>query len=168
MFTADVRAVREIHMRSYFDEQYETRVYIEPIENDTEDATIDTGVLKNAVKEALEGRLNQTIIVVPDRTEADITVAISLTEYLWTEEDPVDMVFSPVAAAADKAKDEPYARMQADVVIRDAESGEEMWADMIQSTITDATMTREDSYAMSYERWVDSFTRELFKRKERR
>ena len=89
-------------------------------------------------------------------------------EYYWTDHDPVDMVFSPVAAAADAAMQENYARMEIKAIVTKAKNGRKLWSKEIQSTITDGSMSKEASYDMSAERIAANFIKELFRKPKRR
>ena len=161
-------AKRFKHIMDFFDDKGTIKTYISGIKNSSGDNNVDTRALQSAIETALEARRSHNIDIVSSGSGADMVIDIEITEYFWTEEDPVDLIFSPVAAAADAAKAENYVRMQMDVIVTNAKDGRELWNDHVQSTITDATMSKEASYDMSYERITKNLVKELFKKPKRR
>ncbi len=156
------------HIMDFFDDKGTIKTYISDIKNSSGDNNVDTRALQSAIETALEGRRSHNIDIVSSESDADMVIDIEITEYFFTEEDPIDMVFSPVAAAVDAAKAENYVRMQIDAVATDAKSGRELWDDHVQSTITDDTMSEEASHGMAYERIAKNFIKELFRKPKKR
>jgi len=148
----------------YFDEKGVIKTHVRDIKNSTGDSNIDVAELKKRLEKAFVERGSHAFKIVSDIDTADIVVDVDVAEYFWTEEDPVDLIFSPIAAAIDKAKAENYARMQADIVIIDVKSGQELWKERVQSTLTDDTMTEKESYHLTYERFSKMFMKKLFKK----
>ena len=155
--------LRRESMVEYFDKIGPVAVYIPLIVNTSSDSNVDLEGLKNEIEKALKNRISHTFNIAASEADADIVIDINVTGYYWTEEDPVDMIISPLAAAVDKAKDENYARMEMNVVITEAATGRVLWRKEVQSTITDDTMTKEASYGMSNERIAKNFVKELFR-----
>lgn len=164
----DAYAAKRKHIIEFFNEEGVIETYIPDIKNSSGDNNVNVGALKNLIEEALAARRSHTLDIVSSEASADIIVEVDVVEYFWTEEDPVDLVFSPIAAGIDKAKDENYARMQVDIIVRNAKNGRELWNDRVQSTITDGTMEKDESYGRSYERIAKNFTKKLFKKPKRR
>lgn len=161
-------AGKRMHIIDYFDEQGIIDTHIYEIKDSSRDETIDLELLKSEIEKGLTGRINHTFNIAPSEKSADIAIDIEITEYFWTTVDPVDMVFSPIVAVIDKLSDDNYARMQMDIKITDVKTGKELWRETIQSTITDDTMTKEESYDRSRKRIAKNFIRKLFKKPERR
>jgi hypothetical protein len=155
-------------MTDFFDKLHVIKTYLESITNSSGHDKIDVDVVKENIENAFLSRLSHQFEIVNKKSEADIIINADITEYFWTEEDPVDLVFSPIAAAADAAKSEPYARMQALFIIYDGRTGKELWNQSVSSTITKGTMTKEEAYGLTYERLGKNLIKKLFKKRRRR
>ncbi len=166
-YSTGTYARREANMIEFFEKRYITKVCVEEVTNSSGDRAIDTAVVKGNIEQALLDRKSHRFEIVETEAEADIVVKMDITEYFFTTEDPVDMIVSPLAIAIDKMKKDHYARMQARVTVVDAKTGRELWKRSIKSTITDATMSEEESYERSQERIVKILVRRLFSKKRR-
>ena len=166
--SGEAHAGKKKNMREFFDKKHITKAYVPDVVNSSEYGNVDTAGLKKSIEDALVTRQSHKFEIVSGKSDADIVVDIEVVEYLFTEEDPVDMVFSPIAAAADAARREPYTRMQAVFSIVDMKKGSVIWQEDLQSTITHAAMTEQKSYGMSNERMTEVFLKELFKKPKRR
>ena len=163
-----VDAKQDVNILEYFDEQYVTSVYIDDIKNSTEDKNIDLSLLKRTIEDAFLARVSQQFDIADSQEEADIVMNIEITEYLFTEEDPVDNLLGIGGVAMDAAKQENYARMIAIFKITDVKSSEVIWEDTLKATITDETMTEDASYDMVNERIAGVLMRNLFSRHKNR
>jgi hypothetical protein len=168
LFCAGDAYARRKTMREFFDEKGVTKAYVSDVTNSSGDSTIDLKEVKSVIEEALRSRRSHTIEIASSQAAADIVIDVDITEYVWTDEDPVDMVFSPIAAAADAAIQDNYARMQANFTVTDAKKSKKLWKELVQSTITSATMAKEESYGLSTDRLVKNFIKKLFKKPKRR
>ena len=164
----DAYSARKVNMIEYFDEKGVIEAYVAKVENASGDSSIDENEIKRQIEKALAERRSHSFKIVASEASADISIDVKVTEYFWTEEDPVDMLVTPITIAVDKAKAENYARMQADITVRNAKNGRELWNERVQSTITDDTMTKEEGYGRSYERFAKNFIKKLFRKPRKR
>ncbi|MFH1996571.1 MAG: hypothetical protein ABIJ27_06185 [Candidatus Omnitrophota bacterium] len=148
----------------YLDKKGAIKVYVKDLVNASDSNEINTAALKRSFEEALAARKSHTFTIVQSRKDADIMIDVEVTEYVWTKDDPVDMVAGITTAAYDVLTKENYARIQVIAKVLNAVSGERIWRDKIKATVTSKTVTREESYGILYERIAKELLKRLFKR----
>ena len=158
----------EVNILEYFDEQYVTRVYVSDIVNSTDNEEVEIAFLKELLENAFLDRVSQDFEIARTRESADVALDMKITEYLWTDEDPVDNLLGIGGVVMDAAKQENYARMIAKFTLTDIKTGDVVWEDTLKATITDEEMSEGDSYEMIYDRIVKVFTMNLFSRHKAR
>jgi len=161
-------AADNVNIMEYFENQYITRIFVNDIKNSTGNEEVDLILLKESVENAFLERVSQDFEVAVTSETADVTIDMNITEYLWTEDDPVDNLLGIGGVAIDAAKQENYARMIAEFKFTDVKSGEVLWEDTLKATITDDEMSEGDSYGMINDRIVKVLTRNLFSRHKAR
>ena len=172
-----VYAERKDPMAALIDSDSVIKTYVADIKNSSGNNKIDLKDLKDALENVLasrpprkfefSGKGDRTKFkIVENPSEADIAVNTLITEYLWTEDDPVDMIVGVPSIAYDALTKENYARMQVVMTVNDTKSGMLLWEDSLKATITDKTMAEKESYDRINERIAKVFIRELFKRSE--
>ena len=165
-------------LASMLDSDLVIKTYVENVKNSSGDNKISLDNLKATLEDALEKRLpkkfsfsgikpNKKFDIATNKSLADIVISSNITEYLWTNEDPVDMIIGIPAVAYDALTKENYARMQVIFTIRDAKTNQILWKNRLQATITDKTMTEAESYPRIEKRIVKIFLRDLFKEKKK-
>lgn len=167
LYSGEAYARRRGTILDFFEDKYVIKAYVSDMVNSCGDDKIDVKDLKSGIEKALDSRRSHTFKIVSEETEADIIINTEIVEYLWTEEDPVDMIMG-IATVVDAAVQDNYARMQIVFTVIDAKDGAQLWREKLQSTITNATMTEEESYSMSNENIVKVFIRKLFAKPRRR
>jgi len=167
LFSGEAFAQRETIME-YFDRMGTIKTYVADIVNNSGDNKINVDELEKNIENALAARLSHTFQIVRDKRDADIIVNGEIVEYVFTEKDPIDMVTGMASAAYDLLTTEHYARMQIVMSITDAKSGKVLWEDRFKSTITNPTMTEEESYGRINSRIPKIFQIRLFKKKRNR
>lgn len=145
-----------------FSKRTVTKVYVVDINNSSNNDEADMVGLKKQLGEMLSARKSVAFEMVKSEKDADIVIKTDVNEFLWTDEDPVDMITGIGPVLMDATIKENYARMKADFEVLDAKTGKMLWEDSEKATITDKTMTKEDSVDMLNERIVDVFIRECF------
>ncbi|MCK4852159.1 MAG: hypothetical protein KAS86_03505 [Candidatus Omnitrophica bacterium] len=134
------------------------------------DVTDSTGGLNMGDLEALRGMLENALVTrmtinfepVPDMEEADIAVSCDITEFLWTEDDPIDMITGIGPILMDAMIRENYTRLQAVFTVTDPGRGRTLWRKKLKATITDKKIPESESVSMAEERLVKVFMRECF------
>jgi len=139
-------------------------IYVENFTNSTGNRDIDAADLKKRIENAFATRMSYTFTIAKDEKDAKIVLKGAVTEYYWTESDPIDHVYGVGAIAMDMVKQDHYVRMQADLSMFLAETGHRLWTRDLQATVTHPTMTEQESYDMVNERMVEVLTRNLFKK----
>lgn len=135
--------------------------------NRTGDDAVSPAALRTALEERLSARREPRFSVVADASTAEITVSAEIVEFVFTEHDPVDKIIGLAGAAYDAATVEHYARLTAVYTVRDAKSGRTLWTDKLKATVTDKTMSREESRPRVMARAAEIFVREAFGKKRK-
>lgn len=151
------------------------KVYVADVKNSSGNNTVNAENIKFILEKTLSERpprkfdfsgktINRKFEIVESASLADVVVNSMVIEYLWTDDDPIDIIIGVYAVAYDALTKENYARMQVVFSINDTKSGVLLWEDKIVATITDKNMSEEDSYTQMEERIVKIFMREIFEK----
>jgi hypothetical protein len=143
------------------------KVHVETPKDSTGKDIVLTDDLKKKIEAALEARKSLRFAIEPSAASADVVVSVDVAELMWTDHDPVDMLVGIGATAMDAAVRENYARMLADIAVKDARSGATLWKDRVRATLTSKTMTEEQSRTMINDDLAKVFIKEAFARKRR-
>jgi len=150
-------------------EKEEVKVYVEGITNSSDAEKVEAAALKEALEDALVSRIALNLKPVSSWRTADIIVKCDIVEVLWRDKDPIDMIYGAPSLVVDILTTKHYARMQAVFTVIDADTGEELWSERIQATVTSEKITPESSIAILNEKIVEGFTRKaLSKRKDKK
>ena len=141
------------------------KVFVADLTDATAAPKADLPDLKKKIEEGLKNRKSIRFELV-SKEDADILLEGSVTEFLWTDSDPVDMITGWAAAAIDAAKKDHYARLMVDFVIRDAK-GPVLWQDKVRATLTDPAMTEAESLPRINDRMVEAFMRQALAKPRR-
>ena len=141
------------------------KIYVEDIQNLTNDTKVENKSLKVQISKALENRLSTNFVLVTNPANATVILKSDIIEYYWTLEDPIDQIHSYGALAMDMAKKEKYVRLTADFTLIYVPTDKIIWERLIKATITDNNMSQEDSYSLANERLVSVLLRNMFKKK---
>ncbi len=147
LFAAVSGSAFAIQEKSLYDrfEGKSVKVYVAPVEDATAEKVVSAEMLKTQLEEALKARRSVTFVIVSTPEEAEITVASSISEYLWTDHDPIDMLVGIGGTAMDAAVTEDYARLQANFTVTNVKSGRPLWKERVMATITKKPMSQADS-----------------------
>lgn len=148
----------------FFAEKGTTKAFVSDVKNSSGDNNITADEIRTNIEKALTERKSHSFKIVTSEADADILIEVDVTEYFWTENDPVDMVFPPAAAAIDSASAENYARLTANIVVKNAKNGNKIWGEKIRAALTDDTMTKEESYSLIAQRLGKDFVARLCKK----
>ncbi|MFH1665390.1 MAG: hypothetical protein ABIA77_04505 [Candidatus Omnitrophota bacterium] len=140
----------------------EIRVYVPDIESSEEIAAEETVSLKEALEDALVTRMTLNFKIVPRKEESDIVISCTVTDFLWTEEDPVDNITGIGPIVLDALVKEEYGRVRAVFAVTDAGTGKILWEHELKATITKKDMTRDQSRPLLNERIIKIFMRDCF------
>jgi len=133
----------------------------------SEQKSVNAGDVKKELESALAARKSIRFQTLPSPEGADLTIDVQITEYYWTDHDPIDMLVGVGAAAMDAAMVENYARLQAVFTVRDAKTQKTLWNDKLMATITGGTLTKENGPAMIAKEMAQVFIRNCFGKKQR-
>lgn len=140
------------------------RVHVALPTDSTAAPRIDPAVLRKEFEEQLAGRKSIRFEPAASAAEADIVVDAEVTEYFWTDHDPVDMLMGVGGAAYDAATKENYARMQAAVSVTAAD-GRELWKKKLVATVTGNDMSEDQGPARVSADMAKTFMKEAFSKK---
>src|SRR3990167_788870 len=79
----------------------------------SEEKLVNASAFKKELESAFAARKSIRFQAVQAPGEADLMIDSEITEYYWTDHDPVDMLMGVGATAMDAAMVENYARLQA-------------------------------------------------------
>lgn len=156
----------------------EVNVYVAPVTDSSGEASTMTANIKKHLEDALATRMSINFNVVKDEKDADIVISCDITERIWLENDPVDMVHGVGALAYDLVRNQNYARMKA---IFEVKKGPEkillfknrggifrrrdfLYKEELQATITRSNMPEAASEPLLEERIIEVFMRRCFSR----
>ncbi len=143
----------------------ETRVFVEEIRDATGERKIDRDHLRSSLEKALGERKSILFEPVRDPASADILIEAEVTEYLWAEKDPVDMIMGVGVTLYDAVSEEHYCRMQATFTVKDAKTRELLWQDQLRATLTSRDLTEAGSVTAINEDMAKVFIKEAFAKK---
>lgn len=152
----------------FLDKNGITKACISHVKNLSGDRRVNLKKIKKSFEKALIARRSHTFEIAKSKASADIIVEIDVIEYFWTEKDPVEAVFPPMAAAIDGARDENYARITANIIVKNAKNSRKLWSDKIRSTLTDDTMTKKESYSLVAEKLAKDFVARLCRKPKKK
>jgi hypothetical protein len=165
-FTGTADAAKSGNLYPVFSRKSVVKVHVSPIVDSSEASGADLLDLKATLESALANRRSIKFEIVNAPEAADIQIDLAVTEYLWTDKDPVDMITSAPLAVYDVLTEENYARLRADIKVTDVASGKALWTDHVKSTISDVNMTPEESLHRVNEELVGHFIRLCFGKKQ--
>jgi len=122
----------------------------------------DVESLKALIQDAHATRVSLSFDLVLNKEEADIVVHCEITEFLWTDDDPIDMISGVGPLVMDVMMNENYARMTADFSVLGNKHGRKLWERTLVATVTEKEMSRPDSVYMINERMVEVFMRDCY------
>lgn len=138
------------------------KVYVAPVEDATAEKVVSTDLLKTQLEAALKARRSISFALVPTPEEADITISASISEYLWTDSDPIDMLIGIGGTAMDAAVTEDYARLQANFTVTNVKSSRPLWKERVMATVTKKPMSQTDSIPLVAEGLAQQFVQTAF------
>ncbi|MFH1553207.1 MAG: hypothetical protein ABID83_06215 [Candidatus Omnitrophota bacterium] len=138
------------------------KTYVADISDSSGKAKADLKHLKKALEDALVTRMTIHFELVPAKENADIIIEGDITEFFYTTEDPIDMIGSSVTLIMDVLSKANYVRMQAIFTVTDAATNKQLWREKIRSTVTNETMTEQQSVPTANARIVKIFMRDCF------
>lgn len=141
------------------------RTYVAEVKDSTKDREADPKLIKAKIEDALKNRKSIHFEITQNIAEAEISVDAKVSEFTWSDHDPVDMLMGVGSAAMDAAVVEDYARLQADVTVMDAKSKKILWKDRVMGTVTKKPMLRKDSIPLVSESFAKEFIRDCFSKK---
>lgn len=151
-------------------EKYEgksVKVFISDIKDSTQDRGMDAQVLKSELQKALTERRSIRFEFVPLAADAQLVIDTNISEFMWSDNDPIDMLAGVGAVAADAALVEDYARIQAEVTITDQRNSKTVWKDRILASVTKKPMTQAESIPLVAEKFAKTFIKNCFSKKSR-
>ena len=134
--------------------------------NQSQNEKVKAAGLKQAIEKAFLERKSTRFQIASASENADILIETAVTEYYWTNHDPVDMLVGIGATAMDAAVVENYARLQADMIVKDAKKGSVLWRDRLMATITGGKLTEENAPDLINEDLGKVFVRTCFGKKK--
>jgi hypothetical protein len=141
------------------------KVHVAEVKDSTKEHEIDPTVIKRCIEQALKNRKSIRFDVVQDPSQAELQVDMDVTDFLWTDHDPADMLVGAAAIAYDIATIEDYARLQADMSVTDLKSGQVLWKERVMATITKKPMSRAQSIPLVAGELAKTFVKECFSKR---
>ena len=145
----------------------EVKVYVALPTDVSERKVLDADVLKRVIEKALQGRKSIHFKVVTEESQAELALDTEVKGFLFTENDPVDMLIGVGVAAMDAAVQDHYAAADALFTVRDTKAGKVLWKDEVRATVTHHTMTEIESYRRVSENLAEQLMRKAFGKKKR-
>ncbi len=142
------------------------KIYVAEVKDSTKDHETDPKFIKEKLEEALSKRQTIHFQITQDPAEAEILVNTEVYEFMWTDHDPVDMLFGIASAAYDIMTIEDYARLQVNMSVMDAKTHKELWKQRLMATVTKKQMPRKESISLVTEKLVKVFIRDCFSKKQ--
>lgn len=100
-------------------------------------------------------------------SESEIRIDVEINEYVWTEEDPIDMITSVPLALYDAATNEHYIRIMARFKVIDIAKQKILWEEIVKSTVSDATMTELEGFDRGINELAKNFIAKAFNKKNK-
>jgi hypothetical protein len=157
------------HADNLFDKYEGTtvKVFVADIKDSTQDHAMDAQTLKTELQKALTERRSIRFLIVPTAAEAQLTIDTNISEFMWSNNDPIDMLVGVGAVAADAAMVEDYARLQAEVIITDQRTSKIVWKDRVLASVTKKPMSQAESLPLVAEKYAKTFIKNCFSKKSR-
>ena len=167
VFSNASSCLEEKNLYNMAKELEEVKVYVADITDSASEVTgsahkPDMESLKSLLQDALAARHSLNFELVFNKEEADFVIHCEIIEFLWTEEDPIDMISGVGPLLMDAMMKESYARMTAKFSVFGNKHDRELWERTIKATVTEQEMSRPDSIYMINERMVEVFMRDCF------
>ncbi len=153
---------------SQFSRKGTVKVFVQDPSDVSAVKKVDLPALKKLIEEALVARKSIQFEVVPAREAAEVAVETEIAEYFWTDHDPVDMIMGAGGAAYDAVTVEHYARIQANMTVKDAKTGRALWKDKVMATVTDAKMPEAEGPKLAGQKLAQDFVADAFGKKKGR
>lgn len=157
----EARCRRAENLYDAFSKMEVVKVHVSDITDSTEGKKAQCKPLKALLENALATRITINFKLA-SKEEADIVVLCDITEYLWSESDPIDMITGVAGILLDAMSKENYARMKAYFTVTDPKKNKVLWKDSLKATVTSKEMTEPDSVYTLNERMVEVFIRDCF------
>lgn len=141
------------------------KIYIADVKDTTKEHEMDPQLIKQKLEEALKNRKSIHFEITQNFADAELLVNTEVSEFMWTDHDPVDMLMGAAATAYDIATIEDYARLQADLTVIDGKSKKELWRDLLIATVTKKPMPRKDSQPLVSEELARIFIKNCFSKR---
>ncbi len=140
------------------------KVFILPAENLSKSDKPDAKGLVRELADALEKRKSINFDVVDERGNSDITIGCNITVFLWSEDDPIDLLVGTYGIAYDMLTSENYAYQEALFTVTDTKEAEVLWEEKLKIDLTQGEMTEEKSIPLINKKTVKVFIRDCFSR----
>jgi hypothetical protein len=127
---------------------------------------LDMALLKTKIEETLRNRKSIHFLPVEDASKALLTVDVQTDGYVFSLEDPIDMLVGAGAVAMDAAKKDPYGSMEATFTVMSA-GGEVRFKDKLRGSVTEEKMTEAESPGKVFEKISEVFVRNAFGKKKK-
>src|SRR3989338_4243795 len=141
------------------------KVYVAPIKDLSSGHDVEPALVESKLKEALKNRKSIHFVIVEQKEQAQLAIAIELKGFMWTDHDPVDMIMGLGAAALDAAKVEDYASLEADFTVSDVLKDKILWQERVRASVTKKPMPKPDSLPLVAEGLAKSFLKSCFSKK---
>ncbi len=168
LFLANTGFCQSESLYPLFNKKPSVRVVVALPTDVTEQKVVNAAGFKKELESALAARKSIRFQMLPSPEGADLTIDVQITEYYWTDHDPVDMLMGVGATAMDAARTENYARLQAVFTVRAAKTQKTLWSDKLMATITGGDLTKENGPAMIAKELGQVFVRSCFGKKRTR
>jgi hypothetical protein len=141
------------------------KVYVAEVTDSSGKAGECIPLLKKDMEEMLASRKRIQFVLTQDKKEADIIMACNITEFFWTDIDPVDDITGIGPILLDSVRKENYGRLTGNFMITDAQTGRVLWESKLKATITGNHITPENAAMMLSDRMMDVLTRGAISKK---
>lgn len=168
IFLSDAHAREMRTLYRYLKDMGTVKVYVAEVKDSSGQAKADIKALRKDLENALATRMNLDFDIVGAPEAADIIVGCNITEFYWTDEDPIDNITGTAAIVMDYIQKDDYGRIQAVFTVNDREKGSVIWERLLKATITSKSMLEEESIHLLNERIISIFERECLSSKHGR
>ena len=153
---------REDNLYEMFRKCSPIKVFLKEVANEAANPAVSTELFAAGFKDTLRERKELSFLPVDNEAEADVTILVTIKEFVFTEE-ALPLVISPLLIAADVVNPKSSARLVADYEIVDPKSGKVL-ADY-KNFLTYARRPRKDmTEAKSYKYAIGENARRLILR----
>lgn len=140
------------------------KAFVAPVTDVTTEKAVDPTALHAQITSALQARKGIHFTVVPTEAEAEVSIRTEISDFEWTNSDPIDMLMGVGGAAMDAAVVEDYARLQANVTVTDNAKQKDLWKERVMATITKKPMSQAESIPLVSENFAKAFLKNAFNR----